>query len=157
MNKSFMSIYIVFLGIALGVELCAGAFVAPVIFHPSGYLGEGVLTHFQSGILMTQVFLKSNMLLGLVAFYGIVFEVIAWLAKENRDILSLSLSFAGLIFTALFLFYYTPFIVNAQIGLTTESEAFFKMHKESELVMKSLMMVQLVLMFRRVWLIEQKA
>lgn len=157
MNKSFLSIYIVFLGIALGVELCAGAFVAPVIFHPSNYLGEGVLTHFQSGILMTQVFLKSNMLLGLVAFYGIIFEVVTWIRKQNKDVLSLSLSFAGFIFTALFLFYYTPFIVNAQIALTTESEAFFKMHKESELVMKSLMAVQLVLMIRRVWLIGQKA
>ena len=157
MNKSFLSIYVVFVGMALGVELCAGAFVAPIIFHPNGYLGEGVLTHFQSGILMTQIFLKSNMLLGVVAFYGIVFEVIAWLTNKNKDILSLCLSFAGFIFTALFLFYYTPFIVNAQIALTTESEAFFKMHKESELVMKSLMIVQLVIMFRRVWLIGQKA
>lgn len=157
MNKSFMSIYIVLLGMSLGVELCAGAFVAPVIFHPSGYLGEGILTHFQSGILMTQVFLKSNILLGLVAFYGIVFETIAWLRKQNKDVLSLSLSFAGFIFMALFLFYYTPFIVNAQIAFTTDSEVFFKMHKESELVMKSLMVVQLVLMIRRVWLIGQKA
>lgn len=157
MSKSFLSVYIVLVGMALGVELCAGAFVAPIIFFPSGYLGEGVLTHFQSGILMTQVFLKSNMLLGLVAFYGIVFEVIAWITKQNKDVLSLSLSFSGFILTVLFLFYYTPFIVDAQRALTTESEVFFKMHKESELVMKSLMMVQLVLMFRRVWLIGQKA
>ena len=157
MNKSFLSVYVVLLGMALGVELCAGAFVAPIIFHPNGYLGEGVLTHFQSGILMTQIFLKSNILLGLVAFYGIVFEIITWITKQSRDVLSLSFSFAGFILTALFIFYYTPFIVNAQIALTTESESFFKMHKESELVMKSLMIVQLVLMIRRVWLIGQKA
>ena len=157
MSKSFLSIYIVLVGMALGVELCAGAFVAPIIFHPERYLEEGVLSHFQSGILMTQIFLKSNILLGLVAFYGIVFEITAWIRKHNKDTLSLCLSFTGFIFTALFLFYYTPFIVNAQIALTTESEAFFKMHKESELVIKSLMVVQLVLMLRRVWLIGQKA
>jgi len=155
--RSIMVIYVVMLGIAIGVEIAAGAFIAPVIFFPQKYLGEGVLTHFQSGILMTQIFLKSNMLLGLVAFYGIIFEVIAWITKQNKDVLSLSLSFSGFILTVLFLFYYTPFIVDAQRALTTESEVFFKMHKESELVMKSLMMVQLVLMFRRVWLIGQKA
>ncbi|MCD8545194.1 MAG: hypothetical protein LRY52_10250 [Sulfurospirillum cavolei] len=54
--KSLTSLYLMVLGVALGVEIAAGAFVAPVIFFPQKYLGEGVLTHFQSGILMTQVF-----------------------------------------------------------------------------------------------------
>ena len=66
-------IYVVMLGIAIGVEIAAGAFIAPVIFFPQKYLGEGVLTHFQSGILMTQVFLKTNMLLMIVAVYSLLF------------------------------------------------------------------------------------
>lgn len=157
--KSVMSIYIVFLGVALGVELCVGAFVAPVIFYPVRYLGEGVLSHFQSGILMTQIFLKSNMLLGFVAFYGIVFEMLTFIKNQNKDNIALMLSFIAFALTASFLFYYTPFIVDAQNAgaLATASEAFAKMHKQSEWVMKFLMIVQMILIFRRVGLIGQKA
>lgn len=157
--KSVMSIYIILLGIALGVELCVGAFVAPVIFFPARYLGEGVLSHFQSGVLMTQVFLKSNMLLGFVAFYSMVFEMLTLIKNQNKDNIALMLSFVIFALTASFLFYYTPFIVDAQKAgaLATASEAFAKMHKESEWVMKFLMIVQITLIFRRVGLLGQKA
>ncbi|MBV5277671.1 MAG: DUF4149 domain-containing protein [Campylobacteraceae bacterium] len=159
MNRSFLIVYITLLGITIGAELAAGAFVAPVIFHPESYLGNDVLTHFQSGILMTQVFLKTNMLLGAIALYSIFFEVIAWSTKTKKDILCLVFSLVIVPLTALFLFYYTPFIVDAQIlgSAATTSDIFNKMHKESEMVMKLLMVVQISLLLRRVWLIEQKA
>ncbi len=48
--KSLMVVYLAMLGIAIGVEIAAGAFIAPVIFFPQKYLGDGVLTHFQSGV-----------------------------------------------------------------------------------------------------------
>lgn len=157
MNKSLMTIYMALLGIGIGVEFAAGAFVAPVIFHPERYLGNDVLTHFQSGILMTQVFLKTNMVLGLIAFYSIMFEIVTWAKKNNKDIFTLGCAFLIVLLTALFLFYYTPFIVDAQnIGSeATTSEAFNKMHKESELVMKLLMISQVGLLFRRMWLIQK--
>lgn len=150
MIKSFMTLYVLLLGIALGVEIAAGAFVAPVIFHPERYLGIGILTHFQSGILMTQVFLKTNMLISIVAVYSIAYELFAWL-KKHKDSVSLVLSFIALILTSLFVFYYTTFIVDAQIlgAQATSTAEFAKMHHESEWVIKILMMVQVVLLFRK--------
>ena len=152
--KSITIIYLMVLGIALGVEIAAGAFIAPVIFFPHKYLGEGVLSHFQSGILMTQVFLKMNLFIGIVALFGAIYEVQVWMMRKNEDLLSVGLALLALVATGLFIFYYTPFIVHAQqLGaLETTTEAFAKMHKESELVMKFLMCVQLGLFFRRGWL-----
>lgn len=155
--KSMTIFYITFLGIALGVEIAVGAFIAPVIFFPHRFLGEGVLSHFQSGILMTQVFLKTNMLLSIVALYSVVFESVVWVKKTHRDIFSILCALVALGLSALFVLYYTPFIVEAQAqgALATATEAFNHMHKESEMVMKALMVTQLGLLFRRVWLIQK--
>ena len=155
--KSFMVIYLVMLGIAMGVEIAAGAFIAPVIFFPQKYLGEGILSHFQSGILMTQVFLKMNLVIGFVALYSIIYEVQVWMMRKNYDFLSFILSLGMVVTTGLFLFYYTPFIVHAQqLGaLETTTEAFANMHKQSEWVMKLLMVTQFGLFIRRSWLSQK--
>ncbi|AHJ13300.1 DUF4149 domain-containing protein [Sulfurospirillum multivorans] len=155
--RSFMVIYLVMLGIAIGVEIAAGAFIAPVIFFPQKYLGEGVLSHFQSGILMTQVFLKMNLVIGFAALYSIIYEVQVFMMRKNYDFLSFFLSLVIVVGTGLFLFYYTPFIVHAQqLGaMETTTEAFASMHKQSEWVMKALMVAQFGLFIRRGWLSQK--
>jgi hypothetical protein len=155
--KSFMVIYLVMLGIAMGVEIAAGAFIAPVIFFPQKYLGEGVLSHFQSGILMTQVFLKMNLVIGFAALYSIIYEVEVFMMRKNYDFLSFVLSLIIVVGTGLFLYYYTPFIVHAQqLGASeTTTEAFASMHKQSEWVMKALMVAQFGLFIRRGWLSQK--
>lgn len=155
--RSFMVIYLAMLGIAMGVEIAAGAFIAPVIFFPQKYLGEGVLSHFQSGILMTQVFLKMNLVIGFAALYSIIYEVEVFMMRKNYDFLSFFLSLIIVVGTGLFLFYYTPFIVHAQqLGaMETTTEAFATMHKQSEWVMKALMVVQFGLFIRRSWLSQK--
>lgn len=152
--RSFTVMYLAVLGIAIGVEIAAGAFIAPVIFFPHKYLGDGVLTHFQSGILMTQVFLKMNLLIGFVALYSIIYEVQVFMIRKNDDLFSFIASVIAVILTGLFLFYYTPFIVHAQqLGsMETTTEAFATMHKQSEWVMKALMVTQFGLLIRRGWL-----
>lgn len=155
--KSLVVIYLAMVGIALGVEVAAGAFVAPVIFFPQKYLGDGVLSHFQSGILMTQVFLKMNLVIGFVALYSIIYEVQAGMMAKNNDFIAFVLSVVVVITTGVFVFYYTPFIVHAQqLGaLETTTEAFAKMHKQSEWVMKGLMVAQVGLFIRRSWLSQK--
>lgn len=155
--RGMMIVYVTFLGIALGVEIAAGAFIAPVIFFPQKYLGEGVLSHFQSGILMTQVFLKTNVLLSIVVLYSVLMEGFLWIKKTNRDVFSMLCVVLAFGLSALFVMYYTPFIVEAQAqgALATASEAFSKMHKASEVVLKVLMVTQLGLLFRRVWLMQK--
>lgn len=155
--RSFMVIYLVMLGIAMGVEIAAGAFIAPMIFFPQKYLGEGVLSHFQSGILMTQVFLKMNLVIGFAALYSIIYEVQVFMMRKNYDFLSFFLSLVIVVGTGLFLYYYTPFIVHAQqLGaMETTTEAFASMHKQSEWVMKALMVAQFGLFIRRSWLSQK--
>lgn len=155
--KSFTVIYVAMLGVAIGVEIAAGAFIAPVIFFPQKYLGDDVLSHFQSGILMTQVFLKMNLLIGFVALYSIIYEVQVSMRRKHHDLFSLLLSLMIVIMTGLFLFYYTPFIVNAQqMGASeTATEVFASMHKQSEWVMKALMIAQCGLLARRGWLSQK--
>jgi hypothetical protein len=155
--RSFMVIYLAMLGIAMGVEIAAGAFIAPVIFFPQKYLGEGVLSHFQSGILMTQVFLKMNLVIGFAALYSIIYEVEVFMMRKNYDFLSFFLSLIIVVGTGLFLYYYTPFIIHAQqLGaMETTTEAFASMHKQSEWVMKALMVAQFGLFIRRSWLSQK--
>ena len=154
MARSVMCVYLVLLGMAIGVEIAAGAFIAPVIFFPQKYLGDDVLSHFQSGILMTQVFLKMNLFIGFITLFSVIYEVQVWMSHKRSDIIALSFSLIMALMTGLFLFYYTPFIVHAQqLGaLETATEAFSTMHKESEWVMKILMVSQFGLFLRRAWL-----
>jgi hypothetical protein len=74
----------------------------------------------------------------------------AWIKKEH-DNFALVLSLFTLILTSLFIFYYTTFIVDAQLlgPQATMTAEFVKMHQESEWVIKILMMVQSVLLFRK--------
>jgi len=65
MPKKLWIPYLILLGITLGAGLCAGVFAAPVIFHADDLLGGGVLTHYQEGLIMTQIFLKMNWLVNI--------------------------------------------------------------------------------------------
>ena len=154
MNKTLFeqyiyTIYLLLLGVCIGVEVCIGAFVAPVIFHPSSFLGDGVLTHFQSGVLMTQIFLKFNILLLFVAIFIFFYELYRFF-KKRMDFVSYVLMLIILCCTILFVFYYTPFIVEAQSIGTTTSEKFSDMHKGSEWVLKIAILAQVGLFFRTV-------
>jgi len=77
--------------------------------------------------------------------------------RKNYDFLSFFLSLVIVVGTGLFLFYYTPFIVHAQqLGaMETTTEAFASMHKQSEWVMKALMVAQFGLFIRRSWLSQK--
>jgi succinate dehydrogenase/fumarate reductase cytochrome b subunit len=63
--------------------------------------------------------------------------------------------FAGMI---LFVFYYTPYIVEAQAqgaGATT-TDMFASMHKQSEWIMKVILIAQSILFGRRIWILQKK-
>ena len=150
--KYINTVYLMMLGIALGIELTAGAFVAPVVFHAERYIGDGVLTLFQSGVLMSQVFLKMNVVVGFISLFSLIYEVQMMLTvRRFYDGISLLLSMVCLVAIGLFVFYYTPYIMQAQtMGVEgTLSETFAKMHKESEWIMKGLMLTQVILLLKR--------
>ncbi len=135
----------------IGTELTLGILVAPVIFFPQNIIGEGVLTHFMSGQMMTKIFLKFNYVLLFVSAFMAVSELFD-LRKKIAFSLKFStfmLSFLNLALALSFVFIFTPFIVQAQ-GLgaeATQTAEFAKMHSTSEYVMKVMLVLQLILFF----------
>lgn len=149
----FRSFYLFLLAICVGAELAIGVFMAPVIFYPSQYIGEGVLSHYQSGQLMTQVFLKYNVMLIFISSLILLFEIVNLKNSEsfNYKISAFFLSLIIALLAAAFVFYFTPFILEAQkIGAeATATAEFASIHKASEFVMKAMMIAQAILFFIR--------
>ena len=135
----------------IGTELTLGILVAPVIFFPQSIIGEGVLTHFMSGQMMTKIFLKFNYVLLLVSAFVAVSELFD-LRKKLAFSLKFStfmLSFLNLALALSFVFIFTPFIVHAQsLGAeATQTAEFRQMHVASEWTMKLMLFAQLALFF----------
>ena len=133
----------------IGTELTLGILVAPVIFFPQSIIGDGVLTHFMSGQMMTKIFLKFNYALLFVSAFVAVSELF-----DLRKKLAFSLKFSTFMLSFLnlalsFVFIFTPFIVQAQsLGAeATQTAEFAKMHSASEYVMKVMLVLQLILFF----------
>ncbi|MDR2081468.1 MAG: DUF4149 domain-containing protein [Campylobacteraceae bacterium] len=153
-QKSFFITYLLLLGLCIGSEIAVGMLAAPVIFFPSAYLGEGVLSHFQSGVLMTQIFLKFNVLLMFCMLLITAYEIYLYKIK-NYDFASAVILFIALLASLAFVLYFTPYIVEAQKSGAeiTASTEFRSMHGWSEIVMKIILLSQVGLFFRRIWII----
>ena len=145
------SIYFLLLAAVIGTELTLGILVAPVIFFPQNIIGEGVLTHFMSGQMMTQIFLKFNYILLFVSAFVAVSELF-----DLRKKLAFSLKFSTFMLSILslalalcFVFIFTPFIVHAQsLGAeATQTAEFAQMHAASEWTMKLMLFAQFALFF----------
>lgn len=127
------------------VELFIGIVVAPIIFFPSSIIGDGVLSHFQSGLLMTQVFVKFNYLLLFVSFFNIFYEIFTNKLASFRVIFS----FLIVILALLFVFYYTQNVLNMQELGITNSDEFNTNHKQSEILFKVMVALQFILFFTK--------
>lgn len=151
MNR-VLNIYLFLIAILVGLEICAGVFVAPVIFNPANLIGEGVLTHFQSGQIMTEIFLRFNKILLVISILAFVVESINLVNKNKNFNIKFStfmLAFINLVLALLFIFYFSSYIVNAQqIGPSmTQTASFAQMHKASEWTMKIMLIAQTFLFF----------
>ncbi|NLY04035.1 MAG: DUF4149 domain-containing protein [Campylobacter sp.] len=152
--RKFLNIYLFLLAILVGLELMAGAIVAPVIFYPNQLLGEGVLDHFQSGILMTEIFIRLNSAIIIICLISFIYELIN-LSKNKTE--SFNLKFSTFMLAAIilalacaFAFYFTDYIVEAQkLGPTATigNASFNKMHDASEWTMKIILILQAILFF----------
>lgn len=147
----FLNIYLFLLAMVIGMEVSIGAFLAPTIFFPQNIIGEGVLSHFQSGQLMTNVFVKYNYVLLAVSVISFIYESVNLKFDKSfyKKTSSFALSFIVLVLALAFVFYFTDYILEAQkLGAeATQNEQFGKIHSTSELVMKIMMIAQILLFF----------
>ena len=153
--KQITNIYLFLLACIVGIELCMGILVAPIIFRPSEFIGPNVLSHFQSGQLMTQVFLSYNKILLFVSVVAFVYEIINLIKNKNESfrarISAFMLSVIILGLSLLFVFYFTAYIISAQaLGAeVTASSEFKSVHGASEITMKIMLLAQVALFFVR--------
>ncbi len=146
-------VYLMLLGITLGLVLTLGIIVAPVIFHADSYLGAKILDHYQMGLLMTAIFLKSNYFLNAMALIIILREAYDYkLFKRDKIILPSAATAVLMIF--LFTLYYTKQIIAMQAlgAAVTQSDTFQTIHKASELDFQLLALSLVLLLGRRLYL-----
>jgi len=130
-------IFIITLGVTLGAGLLAGVVVAPTIFHSEALLGSALLTRFQEGLLMTQIFERLAYLVNFLVVVAIFYEVVKFKAFENTRwsmLFTFLVATSGLLFTS----YYIPQILEMQLlgESATMTETFQNVHKGSELNFK---------------------
>ena len=152
MNKYFRTAtiaYLVLIGATLGAGLFAGVVVAPVTFHTEQWLGAGVLTHYQEGLIMTQSFVRLAYLVDFTLFAIFLYEGYKY-KKFERDTITQVATFFVFATGLLFVHYYIPDILTMQMAgeEMTESAAFVSTHKGSEINFKIFSMALLVLMVR---------
>lgn len=124
-----------------------GVIVAPVIFHADTLISESI-SHYSQGVIMTEIFVRSNYWFGLIAVFILAYELYDYF-NGRRDVVVQIAAFISLFTITLFLFYYTPDIVSMQLAHETQTEAFNIAHKGSELDFKLLLVALLTLLIRR--------
>ncbi|ENY6719970.1 DUF4149 domain-containing protein [Campylobacter jejuni] len=132
----------------IGVELILGIVVAPTIFFPQNLIGEGVLSHFQSGLMMTRIFIKMGYLLIFVSMVNFLYEIYS-LIKDEIKLSKFMLSLLILILSLIFVFYFTNTIIELQnLGENaTKTQEFISIHNASEMVIKIILIMQVFLYF----------
>ncbi len=133
-EKILFSLYILLLGVGVGIILTNGAFAAPVIFHASDYLGYE-FTRFDSGLIMTQIFLKSNYVLNVIGISILAFETYKYRYTAEREKIPFLLGGINAIALFAFTLYYSPKVVEMQkMGPAMAEDADFNaLHKASEI------------------------
>jgi len=133
-TKFILPVYILLLGVGAGLTIAFGAFCAPVIFNASDFVGFEV-SRFDSGLLMTEIFIRGNNLLNVLGIIILAYEVYNYRYTTNRDKIPFILGGFSVISIFMFSMYYTPQILAFQkLGAqATESEAFEVIHKSSEI------------------------
>lgn len=143
-------LYLFLLAGVICISLFVGIIVAPCIFYP---VNQSLLnlTKFQSGLIMSSIFIKYAYILIAVSVFSLVFEILNQ-ASYKLKICRIILSVLILIATLFFNFYYNTNIINMQnIGeLVTNSKEFIKIHKESEYCFKIIVIMQLCLFFIKI-------
>ena len=134
--------------------LTLGIFVAPVIFHANDYLHANLLSHYQMGLLMSAIFVKSNYFLNFIALCIIVREGYAY-KTFDRDKIVIPSAATAVLMIFLFTLYYTKQILAFQAAgeSAVESVTFQNIHKASELDFMLLALSLTLLFVRRLYLI----
>jgi hypothetical protein len=141
------------LGAALGLVLTLGAIVAPVIFNID-FISGAEISHFQMGLVMTEIFKRAGYVLNIVAIIIVIRESYSY-KLFDRDKIVIPSAATAVLMIFLFTLYYTKAIVNfQQLGESVVDDSKFQaLHKASEIDFMLLALSLSMLLFRRLYLI----
>ncbi|PAF48516.1 hypothetical protein BKH46_01010 [Helicobacter sp. 12S02634-8] len=152
------AIYLWLIGLGIGALVISGAIVAPVIFSAYSFLPDLSITQYESGILMTQIFIKLNVLLNSLAIVIIIYELLAFKSSFKPSVFLLVVNALSVVLIFVFTLYYTPHILEAQnMGAAyTATPEFESMHTQSEFLFKLLLATLSISFLYRITLLSRK-
>ncbi|MDO7253037.1 DUF4149 domain-containing protein [Helicobacter cappadocius] len=153
------AIYLWLIGACIGAMIISGAVVAPIIFNAYSYLPSLGITQYDSGILMTQIFIKLNYLLNFTAIIIIIYELSVFKSTIKPSIILLGINILSILLIFLFSLYYTPAILEAQnMGAAyTATPEFESIHTQSEMLFKILLVTLSISFVWRIVLLSKKS
>jgi Sec-independent protein secretion pathway component TatC len=150
MKKFITAFYIFMLCSSIAVIFILGSFVAPVIFHTEQIHGIPLLSRYDAGLLMSQIFVKSNYIL-LITLSTIIFYDGIRLMKKKSNALVASLAGLSVVGLAAHIFFFTPQVLEYQAAgaAATALDTFNTIHKLSEADFKFTLAALICLVFVR--------
>lgn len=158
MNKKAVIdvLYLLLVAMTAGAVLVLGAFVAAVVFHSELYLTLPILSRYEEGKIMGEIFHRFTYWAYFMTVIIALYEVSRYKVMQIDKVAILSaLGSIGtlLLFSAV----YTPKILEYQAkGEAAIDESFEALHKASEIDFKILLVMLLVLFCRRAYVMAVK-
>lgn len=148
--------YLLLVGMSAGAVLVLGVFVAAVVFHSELFLTIPLLSRYEEGKIMGEIFRRFSYWGYVMAAVITVYEISRYKVMQIDKIAILSaLGSVGtlLLFSAV----YMPKILEYQAkGESAINESFEVLHKASEIDFKILLLMLLTLFVRRSYLMAVK-
>lgn len=158
MNKKVVIdvIYLLLIAMSAGAVLVLGAFVAAVVFHSELYLTLPILSRYEEGKIMGEIFHRFTYWAYFMSVVIAVYEVSRYKVMQIDKVSMLS-ALGSLGTLLLFSAVYTPKILEYQArGEDAMDESFEALHKASEIDFKILLLMLLILFSRRAYLMAVK-
>ena len=158
MNKKAIIdvIYVMLLTMTAGAVLVLGAVVAAVVFHSESFLSIPILSRYEEGKIMGEIFLRFSYWAYFMTFVISLYEVSRYFVMQ-LDRVSILSAFLAVFTLMMFSGVYVPKIMEYQArGELAMDESFETLHKASELDSKLLLVALLVLASRRIYLMATK-
>lgn len=149
--------YLFFIGITIGAVLVLGIVVAAVVFHSEFYLSIPLLSRYEEGKIMGEIFRRFSYWAYFMAAVIAIYEVSRYKVMQIDKVSILS-AIASIGTLLLFSAVYTPKILEYQShGEEVMVDSSFEaLHKASELDFKILLVVLSILFVRRTYLMVTK-
>lgn len=159
MNKKDLidTLYVLSIGMTVGAVLVLGAFVAAVVFHSEIFLSVPLLSRYEEGKIMGEIFRRFSYCGYLIAAVIALYEVSRYKVMQIDKISILS-AIGSIGTLLLFSAVYTPKILEYQgQGESVIMENSFEaLHKASEIDFKILLVMLSILFIRRTYLMAVK-